>query len=202
MDRFTTHNGKIVGFEGDMDKLAEALLRLSEYENTGLLPEEVAKLQKKSKRMEEEIETIEARCDKIFAYAKDYKEKAESLDAELRREREMKDRIDYYAGITLARVEELLKDRKEVELVALKGENVLLRAAIEKAEKKFLDLKKQIEGLLARKQEDSNMDRFLEDLNGTINCSEARFTVYPVNMPDSDAKLTPKKKQKIAWEAD
>lgn len=55
MDRFTTHNGKIVGFEGDMDKLVEALLRLSEYENTGLLPEEIAELQKKVERQDAEI---------------------------------------------------------------------------------------------------------------------------------------------------
>ena len=55
MDRFTTSDGKIVGFEGDMDKLAEALLRLSKYEDTGLLPEEVAELQKKVERQDADI---------------------------------------------------------------------------------------------------------------------------------------------------
>lgn len=181
MDRFTTHNGKIVGFEGDMDKLAEALLRLSEYENTGLLPGEVAELQKQSKRMEEEIETLKERCDEIFSYAKEQLDHTRNLKSDLRKAREMKDRVDYYAGITLARIEELLKDRKEVELVALKGENVLLRAESEKAKKEILALKKQIEGLLAKKQESSNLDRFFDD------------------RPVSDSKLTPKK---IAWEAD
>lgn len=183
MDRFTTSDGKVVGFKGDMNTLAEALLRLSKYEDTGLLPEEVAEVQKQSKRMKEEVETLEARCDEIFSYAKEQLDCARNLKSDLRKAREMKDQVNYYAGITLAK-------------------NVLLRVAIEKAEKEILDLKKQIEGLLAKKQEASNMDRFLEDLNGAINCSEVRFTVNPVDVPNSDAKLTPKKKQKIAWEAD
>ena len=202
MDRFTTSDGKDVGFNGDMDKLAEALLQLSKYEDTGLLPEEVAELQKQSKRMEEEVETLEARCDEIFSYAKEQMDHARNLKSDLRKAREMKDWVDYYAGILLARIEELLKDRKEVELVALKGENVLLRSESEKAEKKIFALKKQIEGLLDKKQEASNLDRFLESLNGTINCSEARSTVIPVNAtPDPAANPTPKKKR-IAWEAD
>ena len=58
MNRFTTHNGKIVGFKGDMDKLAEALLRLSEYEDTGLLPEDVAELQKKVEKQEADIDIL------------------------------------------------------------------------------------------------------------------------------------------------
>lgn len=206
MDRFTTHNGKIVDFKGDMDTLADALLRLSKYEDTGLLPEEVAKLQKQSKRMEEEIKTLEERCDEIFSYATEQMEYAKNLKSDLRKAREMKDRVDYYADLTLARVEELLKDNKKVELIALKGENVLLKAEVNKAKKEILALKKQIEGLLAKKQEESNLDRsnldrFLESLNGAINCSEARVSAIPVNdTPVSDAKLTPKKK--IVWEAD
>ena len=160
MERFTTSDGKDVGFKGDMDMLAEALLRLSKYEDTGLLPEEVAELQKKVERQDADIDFL-LKC-----------------------------------------ITDRLGKRYSVEMISLRGENVLLRAEIGKAEKEILYLKKQIEDLLARKQEDSNMDRFLEDLNGTINCSEARFTVHPVNMPDSDTKLTPKKKQKIAWEAD
>ena len=178
MDRFTTSDGKVVGFKGDMDKLAEALLRLSEYEDTGLLPEEVAAMQKQSKRMEEEVKTLEERCDEFFSYAKEQLDHARNLKSDLRKAREM-------------------KDRKEVE-------NVLLRAEADKAKQEILDLKKQIEFLTValEKKEDSNLDRFLESLNETINCSEARFTVYPVNMPDSAANPTPKKKQKIAWEAD
>lgn len=156
MDRFTTSDGNVVGFKGDMDKLADALLRLSKYEDTGLLPEEIAELQKKVAGMDISIDYLLNR----------------------------------------------ITDRLDKEVIAFKSENAFLKAEAVKAEKKIFALKKQIEGLLARKQDDSNLDRFLESLNGAINCSEARFVVNPVNdTPDPAANPTPKKKR-IAWEAD
>ena len=163
MDRFTTHNGEVVDFKGDMDKLAEALLRLSEYEDTGLLPEEVAEVQKEFSRLDSSIDYLLSRC------------------------------------------ADLLNKRNSVEMISLRGENILLRAEAEKAKQEILDLKKQIEFLTValEKKEDSEMDRFLESLNRTINCSEVRFAVNPVNdTPDPAANPTPKKKQKIAGEAD
>lgn len=152
MDRFTTSDGKVVGFKGDMDKLAEALLRLSKYEDTGLLPEEVAAIR-------EEVTALRGKVER--------------------------QKFDTYCL-----------------MIALKGENAVLKAKSEKAKQEILDLKKQIEFLTIalEKKENSNLERFLESLNRSINCSEVHFAVTPVDTPDPAANPTTKKK--IAWEAD
>ena len=130
MDRFTTHNGKIVGFEGDMDKLAEALLRLSEYENTGLLPEEIAELR-------EEVAALRGKVER--------------------------QKFDTYCL-----------------MIALKGENSVLKAKSEKAKEEIKRLQDKITAAVTLLRETRRED---------------------TSEPDPDAKLTPKKKQKIAWEA-
>lgn len=137
MERFTTSDGKDVGFKGDMDKLAEALLRLSKYEDTGLLPEEVAELQKKVERQDADIDFL------------------------------------------LNRVSFLLNKRNSVEMISVKGENVLLKAAAEKAKEEIKRLQDRITAAV--------------DLLCVTRCEDA-------SEPDPDAKLAPK--QKIAWEAD
>lgn len=137
MDRFTTSDGKIVGFEGDMDKLAEALLRLSKYEDTGLLPEEVAEVQKKVERQDADIDFL------------------------------------------LNRVSDLLNKRNTSEMIALRGDNVLLEIEVEKAKEENKRLQDRITAAV--------------DLLRTTRCEDA-------SKPNSDAKVAPK--QKIAWEAD
>lgn len=136
MDRFTTSDGDVVGFKGDMDTLAEALLRLSKYEDTGLLPEEVMGLQEKVRRQDADIDFL------------------------------------------LKRVSDLLNKRNTAEMIALRGDNVLLKIEVEKAKEENKRLQDKITAAA--------------DLLCKTRCEDA-------SKPNSDAKVAPK--QKVAWEA-
>lgn len=133
MDRFTTSDGKDVGFKGDMDKLAEALLRLSKYEDTGLLPEEIAGLQEKVERQNADID------------------------------------------ILLKRVSELLNKRNPAELIALRGDNVLLKIEVEKAKEENKRLQDKI--------------------------TAAAVLLRETRRGDTSEPVAPRQKQKVAWEA-
>lgn len=134
MERFTTHNGEDVGFKGDMDKLAEALLRLSKYEDTGLLPEEVMGLQEKVRRQDADIDFL------------------------------------------LKRVSDLLNKRNTAEMIALRGDNVLLKIEVEKAKEENKRLQDKI--------------------------TAAADLLCKTRYEDTSEPDAPRQKQKIAWEAD